>query len=48
VRSFDEVAGELEARMRRLRRDAMRAKVTAILRAKASVTDVAPVSSLLE
>jgi hypothetical protein len=48
VRSFDEVEGELEASQRRLRREELRRKVAGILRAKASIADVAPVSSLVE
>jgi parvulin-like peptidyl-prolyl isomerase len=48
TRSFDEVAGELTAALRRERREALRDKVCGILRSKATITDVAPVSSLLE
>ena len=48
VRSFEEVAGEIEAALRRERREAMRQQAAAILRAKASVRDVAPVGSIIE
>jgi hypothetical protein len=48
VQTFDEVSGQLEAELRRQHRLALRAKVTGILRTKASITNVAPVSSLLD
>lgn len=48
VRSFDEVAGEIESALRRDRREAMRQLAASILRSKASVRDVAPVASILD
>ncbi len=48
VRSFEEVTGELEAGLRRLRREALRAKVAGLLRTKACISDVTPVTTVIE
>jgi hypothetical protein len=47
MRSFSEVAGELEAGLRRERREAMRQRAVDILRAKASIRDLVPLASLM-
>ncbi|MBA3710565.1 MAG: peptidyl-prolyl cis-trans isomerase, partial [Planctomycetes bacterium] len=48
LRGFPEVSGELELILQRERREQMRRQVVSILRAKASITDLVPIASLLE